>query len=200
MKIKRIPLIILGCLLLSGPLGAQQYSRGNLTMGFNVSLNSTRLVQYTVKYTSAILPGVGAGFYTMLSRRFQFHYGIQFSMKGTNNYDTLGNLRTFNIEPYVSFQFSPIDNIHLEGGAQYSRLMMAQTVKIAGSSSTGTKRTDIEGFNSSMEYFAGIQIKMNRQSLFGFRYYIPYSGTEFRRMEFRLLMIMSEGYTKRKAS
>jgi hypothetical protein len=167
-------------------------------MGINLSVNSTRLVRDSVKYTSAILPGIGAGFYTKLSKRFLIHYGIQFSMKGTNDYDTLGNLRTYNIEPFASLQFSPFDNISLEGGAQYSRLMMAQTVKLTGSSSTGQKRTDIEGFKSSMEYFAGMQFNLNKRSSFGFRYYIPYPGTEFRRWEIRLTMIMVEGYSKNK--
>ncbi|MFH0762126.1 MAG: hypothetical protein V2A67_11550 [Bacteroidota bacterium] len=200
MRLNRLVLITLGGLMLSGPLDAQQYTRGNLTMGFSVSVNSTRLVRDSVKYSSAVLPGVGAGFYSMLAGPLYIHYGIQFSMKGTNNYDTLGNLRTFNFEPFASLQFSPFENIYIEGGAQYSRLMLAQTVKISGSASTGQKRSDIEGFKSSMEYFAGAQINLNKQSKFGFRYYIPYSGTEFRRLEFRLLLIMVEGYTKRKAS
>lgn len=198
MRLNQFILITLGSLILSGPLNAQQYSRGNMTMGLSFSANSTRLVRDSVKYSPVILPGVGAGFYSKLAGKLCIHYGIQFSMKGTNNYDTLGNLRTFNIEPYASLQFSPIENFSLEGGAQYSRLMMAQTVKITGTTASGQKRNDIEGFNSSIEYFAGAQIIMNKQSRFGFRYYIPYAGTEFRRMEFRLLYIMVEGYARKK--
>jgi len=197
MRLYRMVLITVSGLLLSGPLDAQQYSRGNMTMGFTVSVNSTRLVRDSVKYSSVILPGVGAEFYSKLAGRLTIHYGLQFSMKGTNNYDTLGNLRTYHIEPFGSLQFSPFENVSIEGGAQYSRLMMAQTVKIAGSTSTGQKRNDIEGFNSALEYFAGAHFNMNKQSKFGFRYYIPYSGTEFRRMEFRLLFILVEGYSRK---
>ncbi len=200
MLLKRIVLFFSGCLLLSLPLNAQQYARGNYSMGFTVCANSTRLVRDSVKYDSSMLPGAGIEFYSNLTGRLDIHYGLQFSMKGTNSYDTLGNLRTYHIEPFASIQFSPIKSVSLEAGAQYSRLIMSQTVTISGSSSSGQKRNEIEGFNSTVEYFAGAQVNMNRQSRLGFRYYIPYAGTEFRRLEFRLLFIMIEGYSRKRSS
>jgi len=197
MHLKKLIPAILGLMVLASSAWPQQLTRGNLTMGISASLNSVKLVRDSVKYGSALLPGVGISLYSNIMDRVQVNYGAQFAMKGTNDYDTLGDLRTFNLEPFAALQFKPLEGIFLEGGALYSYLVLAQTVKISGEASSGKKRTEIDGFKSSFEFFAGLQINLSNKSRFGIRYYIPYSGTEFRRLEFRLIMIMLEGYPKR---
>ena len=177
---------------------AQQFTRGNLSMGITVSLNATRLVMDSTKYQASMLPGIGAGFYSWITPKLIVNYGAQFSLKGAEKYDTLGKLRTYCIEPFIGLQYKVTDGLRIEGGALYSRLIMAQTVKITGEATSGQKRIPIEGFRSYAEYFAGIQLDMNKQSTLGCRYYIPLENQEFRRFEVRLVYLLVEGYSKKK--
>jgi hypothetical protein len=177
---------------------AQQYSRGNLSMGMTVSINTSRLFMDSTKYQASVLPGIGAAFYSGITPRLIVNYGAQFSMMGSEKYDTLGKLRTYYIEPFISLQYKITEGLRIEGGALYSKLVMAQTVKATGESSTGQKRETIEGFSSYPEFFAGVHLDMNKQSTLGLRYYLPLKNQEFRRIEVRLVYILVEGYTKKR--
>ena len=180
------------------PLIGQQYSRGNLTMGATVSLNSTRLVSDSIKYRASALPGAGIALYSWITDRILLNYGAQFSMKGVEDYDTLGKLRSYCIEPFVSVQYKPADNLRLEAGGLYSKTVSAQTIKATGQSSTGTKKYPFEGLRSYPEAFVGGQLSMNNQTYLGIRYFLPLSNQEFSRLELRLTYILVEGYSKRR--
>jgi|GEM_PF-861179 len=177
---------------------AQQYTRGNLSMGLSVSINSSRLFIDSTKFQASVLPGIGAGFYSRITPKLIVNYGAQFTMMGTEKYDTLGKLRNYYIEPFISLQYKISDGLRLEGGALYKKLIMAQTVRITGESSSGQKRNPIEGFSSYPEYFAGVQLDMNKQSTLGCRYFFPLSNQEFRRIEVRLVYLLVEGYSKKR--
>ena len=198
MNMKRSILLVVSIVLLSGTARSQLYNRGNLSMGLGVSLHSVRLVRDSIKYSQALLPGLGVELYSNLTKKLKINYGAQFAMLGTNDYDTLGNLRTFHLEPFVSLLFSPVESLFIEAGALYSYVIMAQTVRLSGETASGKKRTPIEGFTSSPEFFAGLHMKASDRSLIGIRYYIPHTKTEFRRFELRFVLIMVEGYPKQR--
>lgn len=179
-------------------LNGQMYTRSNLTMGISTGINVTRLVQGTTLFNRAVLPELGVDFFSRLVPRLHINYGAQFSMKGTNDYNSLGDLRAYFIEPHVALQFEPLDFARVEGGIQYSQLITAQTVKLSGDSSSGKERTPITGFGSPLEFFGGVQVNLGGQISAGCRYYIPHKNTEFRRIEIRINIIMVQGYIKRR--
>lgn len=193
---KRISILLLVAFMSMG-VCAQQYTRGNISMGLTVSLNSTRLLNDTVHYNRTLLPGAGVDFYSSLSKSLKINFGAQVSMKGTNDFDTLGDLRGFYLEPHIALQFIPIKKLRLEGGVQYSHVVAGRTITLAGDASSGTKWHDYQGLRSPMEYFVGLHAELDRRVHFGLRYYIPHKKTEFNRLEIRAIILMIEGYTKR---
>ncbi|MFO7617840.1 MAG: hypothetical protein R6V75_11375 [Bacteroidales bacterium] len=192
---KRITPLLLLALIATGAYG-QQYARGNMSMGFSVSLNSTRLVTDSVRYNSAILPGGGVDFFSSVNKWLKVNYGAQVSMKGTNDFGTLGNLRSFHLEPHLALQVSPAKIVRVEAGVQYSRMVAARTIAFSGDASSGKIWRDYKGLRSPMEYFVGLQADLGNRVFFGCRYYIPHTYTEFKRLEFRAIVMMIEGYSR----
>ena len=192
---KQLMIIFLLALVATSVQG-QQYARGNLSMGFSVSLNSTRLDTDTIRYDRALLPGGGVDFFSSATSWLKVNYGAQVSMKGTNNFGTLGDLRSFFLEPHVALQFSPMKPLRVEAGVQYSRMVAARTVTLSGDAASGKIWRDYKGLRSPMEYFVGLQVDLGDRVFLGGRFYIPHANTEFKRLEIRAIVMMIEGYTK----
>jgi hypothetical protein len=192
---KQMTILLLLALVVTGAQG-QQYARGNISMGFSVSLNTTRLATDSVRYNAALLPGGGVDFFSSVNSWLKVNYGAQVSMKGTNDFGTLGDLRSFHLEPHVALQFSPVKVVRAEAGVQYSRVVAARTVTLSGDAASGKIWRDYKGLRSPMEYFVGLQADLGNRVFFGCRYYIPHANTEFKRLEFRAIVMMIEGYSR----
>lgn len=192
---KQLTALLLVALFAASAHG-QQYARGNLSMGFSASLNSTRLATDSVRYNRTLLPGGGADFFSSITPWLIINYGAQVSMKGTDDFGTLGNLRGFFIEPHVALQLSPYKILRVEGGVQYSRVVAGRTVTFSGDAASGKVWRDYKGLRSPMEFFAGLQADLGNRIFLGCRYYIPHAATEFNRLEIRAIIMMIEGYNK----
>ncbi len=191
--------IFVGFLLVGCSLQAQVYNNQNLSLGISGGLNRCNYHLADQKFRPAITPVAGLNFFSNISKSVILSYGAQFAMKGANEVDSLVNIRGNYLEAFVGLHYKASKSLRFGIGFQPGLGLLAQSVQVSGESVSGTKRSEIDPFNSPVfESYAEAFLAMSDNIFFGYKYFLPFSQSEFSRMEFRLVYLILEGYASRR--
>ncbi len=191
---------VIGLLLFGfSGLNGQVYNNQNLSIGVHAGINRCRIVLNDQKYNPALTPLAGVTLFSHLNKTFSLSYGAQFSIKGSDDVDSLHNIRSNYIEAFTSFLFQPTKGLKIGAGIQPGIGVKTQSVYTSGDSSTGKRRSNIDLLTSPVwEYYAEVMLDLNKALYLSYTYYLPFSNSEFTRMEFRLIYLVLEGYSPRR--
>jgi len=140
----------------------------------NIGINISNLKDYNVDFNSGKKPFLGLNTNYDITERLKLQGIVNYSMRGSNAISPFLKVENRYVDLIFAPQFEVVENIHLQVGACYSRLLESNIKTLTPQ---GREIMNTSGFVSEVNLFVGIKFPLERNTDLFINYTIPLNTT-----------------------
>lgn len=161
-------------------------SKKEISYGFNVGLNYCKFRNDTFDFSYTTKPLIGIFGKYDFWKKINLKGSIFYSVKGATSVNPYLKLENRYLDLNFIPQFRIVNDFYFQTGISYSNLLSSKKIIHDGSKWNGINKVNYKGYDSEVNFIAGLELKLQKRLGFEINYYIPASGSNNQNIQFAL--------------